>query len=339
MEYTSSGSRPCEQLRLSQRLSKFFKMNWTEGTLYRHSRGKLRKANVEKQRQKEYFAKAHIRAAEQREAMKNGPPPVSYLQPNSALPEPHLDTTVPKQNSQNSSYSASRRRGRWGASVPTAGDSAKPEHLLPTVDQFLKEQAGKDTATDTAASRSHSSAKDVERLRQRLLTSKDWGVSRMRSPTKVIKRPRHEPEHAGLTQPTKATKEKPTHILQSNRGMYPQQHTSRSRSLRRADVQIHVGSQEKQLAQSSATGSRSFSQAKQDAPVKRSRHFMRSPSGMLLSRTERDLYINTFVSQAAKPETCHQPNEFEDNLPQMRKITQLDIEPHDILIAMIHIIL
>ncbi|KAK1780442.1 hypothetical protein QBC45DRAFT_463546 [Copromyces sp. CBS 386.78] len=275
MEYSSSGSRPCEQIPLSRRLSQFFKMNWTEGTLYRHSRGKLRKANADKQRQKEYFAKAKIRAPEQREAMKNGPPPISYFQSSSALPKLPPGTILTEKKSP---HSASHRRGRWGASVPTAEDSAKSELLLPTVDQFLKEQVGKATAIDTAPSQSHANAKEVERLRQRLLGSKDWGASRIRSPVKVIKRPHLVPEHAGLTQPTRATKEKTAHILQSNWGMYPQQHTSRLRSLSRADVQIRVGSQEKHLEESSTIGSRSFAHGKQDVPIGRSRHFMKSSS-------------------------------------------------------------
>ncbi|KAK3951448.1 hypothetical protein QBC32DRAFT_239224 [Pseudoneurospora amorphoporcata] len=275
MEYSSSGSRPCEQIPLSRRLSQFFKMNWTDGTLYRHSRGKLRKANADKQRQKEYFAKAKIRAAEQREAMKNGPPPISYLQSSSALPKLPPGTILTEKKSP---HSASHRRGRWGASVPTAEDSAKSELLLPTVDQFLKEQVGEATAIDTAPSQSHTNAKEVERLRQRLLGSKDWGASWIRSPVKVIKRPHLVPEHAGLTQPTRATKEKTAHILQSNWGMYPQQHTSRLRSLSRADVQIRVGSQEKQLEESSTIGSRSFAHVKQDVPIERSRHFMKSSS-------------------------------------------------------------
>lgn len=282
MEYSSSGSRPCEQIRLSRRLSQFFKMNWTEGALYRSSRGKLRKTNSDKQRQKEYFAKAKMRAAEQKEAMKNGPPSISYRQSNPTLPEPPPDT-IPVE--QISSRGTSYRKGRWGASVPTADDSAKPELLLPTVDQFLKEQAGKGTATDTAASRPHTNAKELENLRQRLLASKDWGASRTRSSIRGIERPRVVSEHADLPQPTEETKEKHGHILRTNRGQYTQQHTSRLRSLRRADVQIRVGSQEKRLTESSIIGSGSLAHVKRDAPTERSHDFARISSGMLLLRT------------------------------------------------------
>ncbi|KAK3494103.1 hypothetical protein B0T13DRAFT_504478, partial [Neurospora crassa] len=274
MEYSSSGSRLCEQPFLTRRLSKFFKMNWTEGTLYRHSRGKLRKANAEKQRQKEYFAKAHIRAAEQREARKNGPPPISYLEPGSALPEPPTDAFPPKQNS---AHGVPHRRGRWGASVPTAEDTPKSEHLLPTVDQFLEEQVGKATSTNTAPSQLLPKGTQVERLRQRLLASKDWGASRLQSPVQVHNRPRPMPPHVGPTQPTRTMEEKPTHIVQSNRGLYPQKHTSRLPFLRGADVQIRVGSQEKQL-KSSTIGSGSLAHQKQNASTEESRHFMTSAS-------------------------------------------------------------
>ncbi|KAK3499902.1 uncharacterized protein B0T23DRAFT_401412 [Neurospora hispaniola] len=249
-------------------------MNWTEGTLYRHSRGKLRKANAEKQRQKEYFAKAHIRAAEQREARKNGPPLISYLEPGSALPEPPTDAFPPKQNS---AHGVPHRRGRWGASVPTAEDTPKSEHLLPTVDQFLKEQVGKATSTNTAPSQLLPKGTQVERLRQRLLASKDWGASRIQSPVQVHNRPRPMPPHVGPTQPTRAMEEKPAHIAQSNRGLYPQKHTSHLPFLRGADVQIRVGSQEKRL-KSSTIGSGSLAHQKQNASTEKSRHFMTSAS-------------------------------------------------------------
>ncbi|KAK4241428.1 hypothetical protein C8A03DRAFT_41144 [Achaetomium macrosporum] len=52
-------------------------MNWTEGTLYRHNRGRLRRVNPARQRQKEYFARARARIAEQKAAIENGPPPIS----------------------------------------------------------------------------------------------------------------------------------------------------------------------------------------------------------------------------------------------------------------------
>ena len=288
MEYSSSGSRPCEQLFLSRSLSQFFNMNWTEGSLHRHSRGKLRKVSAEKQRQKEYFAKAHIRAAEQREALKNGPPPISYLQPMPALPETTPATFFPEQNS---SHGASHRRGRWGASVSAADDSATSEHLLPTVDQFMKEQAIKATTTDTAPFPLHTNTKDVEKLRQKLLASKDWGTSRIRSPVQVAKPPRSVPERAGAIQPTRVPKEKPAHILQSNRVSVPQKRTSRLRGLRRGDVQIRVGSQEKQLHESSTIGNRSFVHPKQNASAEKSRHFVRRSSGMSLPR--RQLFLDT----------------------------------------------
>ncbi|KXX74254.1 hypothetical protein MMYC01_209337 [Madurella mycetomatis] len=55
-------------------------MNWTEGTLYRYNRGRLRKANQDHQDEKEYFAWARARAAELKAAAENGQPPISFLQ-------------------------------------------------------------------------------------------------------------------------------------------------------------------------------------------------------------------------------------------------------------------
>ncbi|KAK3402942.1 hypothetical protein B0T20DRAFT_428738 [Sordaria brevicollis] len=277
MQSSSSGSRSCEPILLSRRLAKLFKMNWTEGTLYRHSRGKLRKANMDKQRQKEYFAKAHIRAAEQREAMKNGPPPVSYLQPNLTLPGPSPDAL----HADNvSSHGSSHLGRRWGASVPTAENPPKPEHLLPTVDQFLKEQVGKAASTDTVPRLSDTSAGEVERLRQKLLASKDWGATRIRTSVQVNKQPQAIPEHVPTARDMRATKEKPAQIPLSISALYPQKITSGPRSLRRTDVQIRVGSQEKRLSESSSLGRGSFTHKVQGARPERSRHFMRDSSGI-----------------------------------------------------------
>ncbi|KAK0754620.1 hypothetical protein B0T18DRAFT_40664 [Schizothecium vesticola] len=63
-------------------------MNWTEGTLYRHSRGRLRKTNPARQRQKEYFARARLRLAQQRETLETGPPSSLSRPPPRSSPAP-----------------------------------------------------------------------------------------------------------------------------------------------------------------------------------------------------------------------------------------------------------
>ncbi|KAK3308035.1 uncharacterized protein B0T15DRAFT_94772 [Chaetomium strumarium] len=146
-------------------------MNWTEGALYRHKRGRLRKVNPDRQRQKEYFARARARNAEQKAAVENGPPPISYLQNSSPL----------SRRSQTSNRSASSA-GRH-ASRPPSRRTAEPDRKwckvtastphdtpLPTISRFLQEYSG---AVESAASPIQYDEEALERMRQKLLAKKD----------------------------------------------------------------------------------------------------------------------------------------------------------------------
>ncbi|KAK4104672.1 hypothetical protein N658DRAFT_504256 [Parathielavia hyrcaniae] len=145
-------------------------MNWTEGNLYRHSRGRLRKANPARQRQKEYFARARARAAELKAAEKNGPPSISFLQ--------HSDTpSSQRSHASNRSGSLSGRHGSQTPSRRRAESGRKRDKVraktedtpLPTISRFFQENSGGSGSNspveyDEAA---------LERMRQKLLAKKD----------------------------------------------------------------------------------------------------------------------------------------------------------------------
>jgi len=145
-------------------------MNWTEGSLYRHSRGRLRKANPLRQQQKAYFARARVHAVEIKAARENGPPPISYLEPNSpnarssrasnrsgSAPEDH-----PTQIATRWSVMTNKLQHR------TATD--QDDSPLPTISRFFREQSGGGSAANLP--RQYDEA-TVERLRRNLLAKKD----------------------------------------------------------------------------------------------------------------------------------------------------------------------
>ncbi|SPQ21053.1 363e5b5e-3334-457f-99c9-ef421b092efa [Thermothielavioides terrestris] len=145
-------------------------MNWTEGTLYRHNRGRLRKANPARQRQKEYFARARARAAEQKAARENGPPPISFLQNSSPLSwrsqaSNRSASTVGRHGSQTPSRRRTEAdRKRLRATAPT------DDTPLPTISRFFQERSG---GGETAQPLVQYDEEALERMRQKLLAKKD----------------------------------------------------------------------------------------------------------------------------------------------------------------------
>jgi hypothetical protein len=148
----------------------FFSMNWTEGSLYRHNRGRLRKTNPARQRQKEYFARARARAAELKAAVENGPPPISFLQSSPASSR-HSRASNRSGSSagRRASQPPSRRRiesDRKRAKTVTAPDDTP----LPTISRFFQEHAGRGEAANSAVEYDEEA---LERMRQKLLAKKD----------------------------------------------------------------------------------------------------------------------------------------------------------------------
>jgi len=97
-------------------------MNWTEGTLFRHSRRSIRKPNADRQRQKEYFARAHARAVESGDPIRRAPNPPDHSSPASSR------RSYSSQRSQGSRRShdshGSRRSG-------LSSSRRRPDEVLP----------------------------------------------------------------------------------------------------------------------------------------------------------------------------------------------------------------
>lgn len=147
-------------------------MNWTEGSLYRHNRGRLRKVNPVRQRQKEYFARARARAAERKAAEENGHPPISYLQ-QSDSPSSSQCSYASRRSGSSSGRRASLRpsgkrtemSGKQSKSAPKTNDNP-----LPTISRFFQERSNGETATSPQAEYDEEA---LERMRQKLLARKD----------------------------------------------------------------------------------------------------------------------------------------------------------------------
>lgn len=145
-------------------------MNWTEGTLYRHNRGRLRKVNPARQRQKEYFARARVRTAEQKAAEENGPPQISFLQ--------YSDTpSSQRSHASNKSGSSSGRRASQKPSRRKAEPSrkrtkttAQEDSPLPTISRFFQERSSGQNAANPQVQYDEAA---LERMRQKLLAKKD----------------------------------------------------------------------------------------------------------------------------------------------------------------------
>ena len=147
------------------------KMNWTEGALYRHNRGRLRKANPARQRQKEYFARARARLIESKAAEENGPPPISFLQQSDS------PSSQRSRGSHRSGSSAGRRASQTSSRRRTESTRKRPSTMgptddmaLPTISRFFQERSG---GTDAAVTQVKYDEEALERMRQKLLAKKD----------------------------------------------------------------------------------------------------------------------------------------------------------------------
>ncbi|KAK3899429.1 hypothetical protein C8A05DRAFT_18134 [Staphylotrichum tortipilum] len=143
-------------------------MNWTEGTLYRHNRGRLRKVNPALQRQKEYFARARVRAIEAKAAE------ASLSQLVGSLSSQHSRASSVRSGSSSgrrrrNSHTPNLRKTQSGTKRPAV--APEPEDTpLPTISRFFQERA--EGVSITAPDIQYDEAA-LERMRQKLLARKD----------------------------------------------------------------------------------------------------------------------------------------------------------------------
>ena len=222
-------------------------MNWTEGTLYRHSRGRLRKTNPARQRQKEYFARARLRFAQQRETLETGPPSSLSGPPPRLSPAPSRHSHSSRRSRSSSTAQTPQIEthmqvdvGRKRPRVPSVSIEPRPP---PSISRFFDKLSSKNGTTEPAAQPQYD-AEALEHMRQRVL-ARDWGTGKLLRHAPASKRPRLSPcrptEDIPDTRNDASPRRDPTHGRQDRR------ENPQTRKLQRDDVRIRVGSQEKRL--------------------------------------------------------------------------------------------
>jgi hypothetical protein len=195
-------------------------MNWSEGNLYRSKQGKLRKANPARQRQKEYFAQARIRAS-QREETTQSPRPSWSLEDTAASSNVRPNLRLPSPKS----------------------------HLFQTPEEFMAEQAAIARGEAAAEEIPRVSRENLQKLLQRVQVLAERHQSRPGPPLYA----RESPLQRSAESPQKSR----TSIGAQDRLLDKEQRRKRKeeerrRKLRRGDVRIQVGSQEVGLDHNSA---------------------------------------------------------------------------------------
>ena len=220
-------------------------MNWTEGSLARHSRGRSAKETI--LRQKQHFAK--VRSGLSNSNVKNSPVAVSFLghvsshhlSPRSSLERVELPST---QN-HNSLSTPSRKRRRTSLSLGQGNISSPKEGNL------CFNMTG-------PSSSSQQEEKALDESRRKLLQKSDWVGIAMQKPLDLhFSMPRNTPGHPwGEYNPRHATLRRSARHLIGSRydelkrsqwgGTRPRQSSVHAR-----DFRIRVGSREVQLGVSS----------------------------------------------------------------------------------------
>lgn len=230
-------------------------MNWTENVLYRASRRTIRKANPKAQRQKENIANFRLRIAEGRDAAARGEhPPISYLQPGPSSPR-LIRQSQHRDDSPGQPFlrgSESRHVDRViQQHVPSGSDERAS---LPTISRFFAERGVKDGQAPTAE-QVHINNEELALLKQRLLAQKDWGTSTTLNPDL----PARQSRYFSVTEMTKKDVE-PNRVSEDHSRVFREKlrRKERERKLRREDIRIRIGSQEKRLWESSTVQRSNF---------------------------------------------------------------------------------
>ncbi|KAK0635770.1 hypothetical protein B0T17DRAFT_517184 [Bombardia bombarda] len=238
-------------------------MNWTDGKLYRHHRGRLRKANPVRQRQREYFARAREREAEQRAAAENGPPSLSILRSRSSSRlsggsrRSHSSGQAKSSPGHGIAQSNAHQRIERATKRPRITETTSKE---PSAISHFFEQcfAAKNPGGRPTSPQIRHDKEELKRMRERLLAQKDWGVRPVFNSNPTRKRPHVSPENQGSKEVTLERARQDGHrtsrVLDRRfEGLQPRRQP-RVHTLRRDDVRVLIGSQEKGLGEGSSIG-------------------------------------------------------------------------------------
>ncbi|KAK0720824.1 hypothetical protein B0H67DRAFT_577443 [Lasiosphaeris hirsuta] len=226
-----------EELVVSQKLSKYFTMNWTAGQLHRSCHSRLRKTNSARQRQKE------------KEHTDKRPSSISFLRSISSSSRRSRASHDPGSSpNHHSSHFLSATRADHSKKQPNAPATSEEQPLLPTIRGFLAEQA----AAVTSGSLGNPAQYDeqaLERMRKRLLVKKDWGTARVLELTSAsLKRPRLSLQNENLAGDACDARKR---LARLPKYVQDRKHEVQARALHRHDMKIRIGSRERRLGESS----------------------------------------------------------------------------------------
>ncbi|KAK3327762.1 hypothetical protein B0T19DRAFT_173248 [Cercophora scortea] len=262
MDNQAAHEHQWEELVLSGRISKYFTMNWTDGKLNRSYPGRLRKPNATRQRQREYSARARLRAEEHKAAVENGPPSLSIFRASSSS----SSSSRSSRSSRRSQISSHSGRSSPTRRAPQTASQQKTEHrkkrqkttspgdepLFPTISDFLEERAAREAAGLPPDPPNQYDEEAIREIRRSLLASKDWGISRVPTVTSTRKRLAVPPGNRVPSQDHQSVRQKPQRLLDNEYAAVKRRRQLTGRPLRYDDVKIRIGSQEKHLGESSS---------------------------------------------------------------------------------------
>ncbi|KAK1770946.1 hypothetical protein QBC33DRAFT_223253 [Phialemonium atrogriseum] len=217
-------------------------MNWTEGNLARHSRGRQAKEVI--LRQKEYFAKA--RAGLLPSASRKSPPStsISFLRQNSSFSPHHsrlsqnprsLQTKILTGAGQDDT--STRKRSR---DPPSPGNDVAS---LPVLSHyFAASPDGKQAASSTIPLDRDA----LHEKRRKLLLKGDWVGIGMQKPIPVKFSSKHS-ESRKWSRHHRSAHSKTRHLLGSRYDQMKLKHEPMPTSTRARDIRIQIGSQEMRL--------------------------------------------------------------------------------------------
>ncbi|KAK3326341.1 hypothetical protein B0H66DRAFT_588957 [Apodospora peruviana] len=252
MSVTGSGLLPWEENILRGKVSRFFNtMNWTDGKLHISRGGKFKKANEKRLRQKEYFARAPERAAEQR-AFAENPPQISLLQ---SPPASHLSchfrrsgyfgSSPPRPPTTNKQTDRPRKRSRAA--------STREDVSITGIIRSLQQDNTTKPGDRSGPTKAKHDEEDLEQRRRKLLALKSWFPGpHPPPPVPARKRRRLSPTHPVPVEADRKARATLPHISNGQEVVQKYQRGYGAPALRRDDVKIRIGSQEKRLGDSSS---------------------------------------------------------------------------------------
>lgn len=208
-------------------------MNWTEGNLVRHSRGRQGKNKEIRARQREHFAKA--RASLLSSNVKTSPPSISFLahQANASPPVHHRASSVPRKRTQDDRPS---RTSRFFEDTTVE---------LPSPAEFQQAQIEEEA---------------LRRKRQKLLLKGDWVGTNVQKPIGIsFPKPRASNGNPWGFPHSQSSKQRLRHILgvRNTNGLVRTAETAAhlSQPVSRSHLRIRIGSQERTIRGSSSGSS------------------------------------------------------------------------------------